>query len=88
MEAIVESEFAEVFVPLLMGLASYQDIFSVMKARKDGQSTNLKPFQVASESLQVRLLLCFIRYANFRTPKIGRDFGKFERAILSVFAHF
>ena len=62
MEAIVESEFAEVFVPLLMGLASYQDIFSVMKAKKDGQSTNLKPFQVATESLQVRFLLVILRF--------------------------
>ena len=66
MEAIVESEFAEVFVPLLMGLASYQDIFSVMKAKKDGQSTNLRPFQVATESLQVRVdILRFFCHSDF-----------------------
>ena len=69
MEAIVESEFAEVFVPLLMGLASYQDIFSVMKAKKDGQSTNLKPFQVATESLQVRFLLVILHSTVWKLRK-------------------
>ena len=53
MEAIVESEFSEVFVPLLMGLASYQDIYVVKKAKMDVQSNDLKPFEVATHCLQV-----------------------------------
>ena len=53
MEAIVESEFAEVFVPLVMGLATYQDICVVQKAKKDWKPCDLKPFEVTTDCLQV-----------------------------------
>ena len=53
MEAVVESEFAEVFVPLVMGLATYQDICVVQKAKKDWKPCDLKPFEVTTDCLQV-----------------------------------
>ena len=53
MESVVESEFAEVFVPLVMGLATYQDICVVQKAKKDWKPCDLKPFEVTTDCLQV-----------------------------------
>ena len=64
MEAVVESEFAEVFVPLVMGLATYHDICVVQKAKKDWKPCDLKPFEVTTDCLQVFFLKRSLRVSN------------------------
>ena len=75
MEAVVESEFAEVFVPLVMGLATYQDICVVQKAKKDWKPCDLKPFEVTTDCLQVFFKEIAIFYHLKASPLIVKSIG-------------
>jgi len=81
MEAVVESEFAEVFVPLVMGLATYQDICVVQKAKKDWKPCDLKPFEVTTDCLQAFLYCKGCRSMASLVPKASsedpREFSDF-----------
>ena len=57
MEAIVDSEFSEVFVPLLMAMSSYCGVQAIAKPSGSGNKAlsgqNLSAFQAAFQCFQV-----------------------------------